>query len=236
MTNPEDRRAPVLVWDLPVRLFHWAMVGCFAGAWLTSESERWRLLHTTLGYTLAGLVLFRLLWGVVGTRHARFSSFVRGPRAALGYLRSLLTGRPQHFAGHNPAGALAIVALLGLGLAVVASGWANEQNLLAGEWLHEVHEAAASLMLGVVGVHVAGVVLGSWLHRENLVRAMWTGRKAGRSGDGIRSPRRLVAALLLALLLGFWWQQWRDAPAQGTAAVQRHSQNASHRADADDND
>jgi cytochrome b len=235
MTNPEDRLAPVLVWDLPVRLFHWAMAGCFAGAWLTSESERWHLLHTTLGYTLAGLVAFRLLWGVVGTRHARFSSFVRGPRAVLGYLRSLPTGRPQHFVGHNPAGALAIVALLGLGLAVVATGWANEQDLLPAKWLHEVHEAAASLMLGVVGVHVVGVVLGSWLHRENLVRAMWTGRKAGRSGDGTRSPRRVVAALLLALLLGFWWQQWRDAPAQHTAAPQRHGQNADHRA-ADDDD
>ena len=98
----------VLIWDAPVRVFHWLMVLSFAGAYLTAESERWRLTHVTLGYTMAGLVAFRVLWGLVGTRHARFSSFVRGPAAIARYLRGLVGGRPEHHAGHNPAGALAI--------------------------------------------------------------------------------------------------------------------------------
>src|SRR6478672_9751097 len=102
----------VLVWDAPVRVFHWLMVASFAGAYVTAESERWRLVHVTLGYTLAGLVAFRLLWGLVGTRHARFAAFVRGPAAVASYLRSLLRNAPEHHAGHNPAGALAIVAML----------------------------------------------------------------------------------------------------------------------------
>src|SRR5689334_25268350 len=123
----------ILVWDAPVRVFHWLMVLCFAGAYLTAESERWRLAHVTLGYTMAGLVAFRLLWGWVGTRHARFSSFVRGPEAIARYLRGLVGGRPEHHAGHNPAGALVIVALLGMTLVVTAAGWAT-YNEVGGHW------------------------------------------------------------------------------------------------------
>jgi signal transduction histidine kinase len=82
--------APVLVWDAPVRLFHWLLLLTFAGAWLTSDGERWRMVHVTLGYTMAGLVAFRVLWGLFGTRHARFAAFVRGPAAVVAYLKSLL--------------------------------------------------------------------------------------------------------------------------------------------------
>jgi cytochrome b len=108
----ESSPRSVRVWDAPVRIFHWLMVLSFAGAWLTAESERWRLVHVTLGYTMAGLVVFRLVWGVVGTRHARFADFVRGPAAVGRYLRSLLQRRPEPHAGHNPAGGWAILALL----------------------------------------------------------------------------------------------------------------------------
>jgi cytochrome b len=200
-----------LVWDAPVRAFHWLMVASFAGAWITAESERWRLVHVTLGYTVAGLVVFRILWGLVGTRHARFSSFVQGPGAVARYLRSLLRGRPEHHAGHNPAGALAIVALLGLALAVVASGWATYNELFGG-WLEEAHEALATGMLAVVGVHVAGVLLGSWLHREDLIGAMITGRKPVRPDEGIRHGWHAVAVLMLVAAPGFWWLQWQSAP------------------------
>lgn len=216
-THPADGR--VLVWDAPVRVFHWLMVLSFAGAYLTAESERWRLAHVTLGYTLAGLVAFRILWGLVGTRHARFASFVRGPAAVARYLGSLLRGRPEHHSGHNPAGALAIVALVLLALAVSASGWATYQDI-GGHWLEEAHEAAASLMLAVVGVHVAGVVVGSWLHRENLVRSMVTGRKAASPQDAIRSAWRSVAALMVVAVIGFWGLQWQGAPAAGGMAEQ----------------
>jgi len=212
VASPATRRT--LVWDAPVRVFHWLTVASFAGAWITAESERWRLIHVTLGYTVAGLVVFRILWGLIGTRHARFSSFVRGPRAAADYLGSLLRGRPERHAGHNPAGALAIVALLGLALAVVASGWATYNDRFGG-WIEEAHEALATGMLAVVGVHVAGVLLGSWLHRENLVGAMITGRKPVGPEEGIRHAWHAVAVLMLVAAPGFWWLQWQGAAADG---------------------
>lgn len=207
-------RNKVLVWDAPVRVFHWLMAASFLGAYLTAESERWRLAHVTLGYTMLGLVAFRIVWGLVGTRHARFANFVRGPAAVARYLRSLLRGRPEHHVGHNPAGALAIVALLALTLGVAASGWAVF-NDLGGEWLAKLHEASADAMLAIVGVHVAAVVLSSWLHRENLVGAMIGGRKPGAAQDGVKSAWRSVAALMLAAVLGFWWLQWQGAPPAG---------------------
>lgn len=209
--------ARVLVWDAPVRVFHWMMVLVFAGAWLTAESERWRLAHVTLGYTMAGLVVFRLLWGVFGTRHARFTQFVRGPAAVGGYLKSLLRGRPEHHAGHNPAGALAIVALLLLAVAVPATGWALF-NDMGGEWLEDVHEGVANAMLALVAVHVAAVAISSWLHRENLVSAMVTGRKTAPREEAIRGAWRSVAALMLVAVLGFWWLQWQTAPGEGLLA------------------
>ncbi|MDL2338977.1 MAG: cytochrome b/b6 domain-containing protein [Pseudomonadota bacterium] len=204
-------RPTVMVWDAPVRVFHWLMVLSFAGAFLTAESERWRLVHVTLGYTMAGLVGFRMAWGLLGTRYARFSSFVRGPAAAVRYVRSLLSDRPEHHIGHNPAGALAILALLGLTVAIGASGWAVYNDVGSG-WLEDLHEGAANLMLAVVGVHVAGVLLASRLHRENLVMSMVNGRKPGRPEEGVRNAWRSVAALMLMAVLAFWWVQWQGAP------------------------
>lgn len=217
---PAEAAAPprrVLVWDLPVRLFHWLAVACFAGAWLTAESERWRVVHVSLGYSLAGLVAFRLLWGLVGTRHARFASFVRAPSAAWRYLASLARGRPEHHAGHNPAGALAIVALLALALLTTATGWAHYQQL-GGDWLAELHEGAAATMLALVLLHVAGVVVGSLAHRENLVRAMFTGRKSAGEGEAIGRARAGVAALLAAGVVGLWWLQWQQGQQPAGAA------------------
>jgi cytochrome b len=201
----------ILVWDLPVRVFHWMMVACFAGAWLTAETERWRLVHVSLGYGLAALVLFRVLWGLVGTRHARFASFVRGPSAVLRYLKSLTGPRPEHHTGHNPAGGWAILALLALAAVVVGTGWANYQDL-GGEWLEEIHEGAATAMLAVVGLHVGGVIVSSWLHRQNLVRAMVTGRKPAAADQGIRSSWVSVAAVLLAAVIGVMAWSWSSAP------------------------
>jgi len=215
----------VLVWDAPVRVFHWLMVLSFAGAYLSAESERWRLLHVTLGYTMAGLVAFRVLWGFVGTRHARFGNFVRGPAAVWRHLRELVQGQPAQEAGHNPAGALAIVALLGMTAVVAASGWAT-YNDVGGGWLEELHEGAANVMLAIVGVHITGVLLASWLHHDNLIGAMVTGRKWASTQDAIRSARRGVAVLLLASVLGFWWLQWSSSPpvaaGDNAASVKKH--------------
>lgn len=210
----------ILVWDAPVRVFHVLLALSFAGAWATAEADGWRLVHLTLGYTVAGLVVLRLLWGLVGTRHARFVQFVRGPQAVWAYLQALLAGRAPRFVGHNPLGAVAIVALLLLGLVVPLSGWAT-LNEVGGEWFEEVHEALGNAMVIVVGAHIAGVLLASWLHRERLVAAMVTGYKSGQPSEAIARPWRPLAVLLLAAVLGFWFVQWRAAAEGGVIQPQR---------------
>lgn len=218
-TAARPTAAKILVWDLPVRVFHWMLAASFAGAWLTAEEEQWQLLHVTLGYTVLGLIGFRLVWGVLGTRYARFSSFVRGPSVLVRYLGSLVRGQPQHYTGHNPAGAIAILALLLLGLATGVSGWAT-YAAASGKAYEEVHEVLATLMLVVVGLHIAGAIVGSWVHHENLVGAMFTGRKHGNVAEGIEHERRGLGALLLAAVLGFWWWQLQH-PTEGVARTGR---------------
>jgi cytochrome b len=209
MTIPSGPRG--LVFDLPQRVFHWLIAGCFVGAWLTAESELLKPVHVTLGLTVAALVVFRLVWGFIGSRHARFASFVRGPRAAWAYLAALRQGRPEHHDGHNPAGGLAIIALLALAASTTALGWAAHAEAGGLDW-GELHEAAATAMLVLVGVHVSGVVVGSLAHRENLVRAMITGRKRCKPDAAIGRPRRVVAAALAVAVLAFWGWQWHEAP------------------------
>ena len=200
-----DAMAPIKVWDLPTRVFHWSLAASFAGAYITSESERWRDVHVLLGYTLAGLIAFRLVWGLIGTRYARFGDFLRGPAAVRDYLGSLLRLQPAHHVGHNPAGGWAIALLLGLAILTGLAGWALYHDL-GGHWLEEVHEALAATMLTVVIVHVAGVLSGSLVHGENLVRAMVNGRKDGTADEAIRSARPFAGALLLAwVAVAGWW-------------------------------
>lgn len=195
----------ILVWDWPVRIGHWMLVGAFALAWLTSESETWRLVHAWAGGAMAGVVFFRLFWGVAGSRHARFASFVREPGAALAYLRGLASGRPAHAVGHNPAGGLAVIALLILTLLCAASGWLVYQDM-GGHGMEELHEGFANALLAVALVHVAGVVVGSLAHGENLVRAMFTGFKRGPADDAIPGAHPLaVLALIGCAALGAWW-------------------------------
>lgn len=192
-----------LVWDLPTRIFHWSLAICFTGAWLTSDSERQHLLHLLFGYSLFGLIAFRVVWGFVGSRYARFSNFLYGPRATLRYLAAMAKGRPGHHVGHNPAGAVAIWLLLGLGLATAGVGIAMIAG--GGEVLEDVHEALATAMLVIVGLHLLGVIVGSVLHRENLPRAMVTGRKSGlRVEDGV-AKRSVAAGLALLLALTAFW-------------------------------
>lgn len=215
----------VKIWDLPTRVFHWLLALSFAGAYLTSESDAYGAVHVMFGYTLAGLIGFRLVWGLVGTRYARFGAFLFGPAKVAEYLKSLLTTSPKHYLGHNPAGAIAIFALLALGLLTAATGFATYRDM-GGEWLEELHEGVAAAMLTVVAIHVLGVAVSSVLHRENLVRAMISGNKPGRAGEGIPKGRPLVGALLLAAVLGYWTADlagWipGDAPA-GQEAGHRH--------------
>ena len=195
----------ILVWDWPVRLGHWLMVGGFILAWLTSESETFRLLHVISGATVLAVATFRLPWGFIGSRYARFVDFVRGPGAVKDYAAGLLKLEPAHHVGHNPAGGWAIVLLLGLGILTGLSGWAN-YNEIGGDFLEELHEGLAVTMLTVVFIHIAGVLSGSLMHGENLVRAMLNGRKLGMPGEAIRSARPLAGAVLLAwVAIAGWW-------------------------------
>ena len=173
---------PIRVWDLPTRIFHWSLVASFAIAFLTAESEKLRDTHVVAGYTLAGLIVFRLLWGFVGGGYSRFAEFLPTPRKTIDYIKSLINGRPQHYVGHNPAGAVAIFLLLGFGIVAAASGWAAYEDI-GGNFMEELHEGASNGMMAIVAIHIAGVIVSSWLHQENLVLAMITGWKKIRSGN-----------------------------------------------------
>lgn len=186
----------ILVWDMPTRIGHWLLVATFVLSYLTGDSESWRLVHVSAGCAMTGVLFFRLFWGVAGTRYARFSSFLFSPREVLAYLTGLLKGRPSHWAGHNPAGSYAIFALIALGLAVAGSGLAVYFDV-GGSWLEQAHDVLSYAMLGMVGVHVTGVVVSSRMHRENLVRSMINGYKQGKSEEGVASSKKYWVILLL---------------------------------------
>lgn len=225
----------ILVWDAPVRVFHWLLALSFAGAYVSAESDRWLALHVTLGYTMAGLVAFRILWGLVGTRYARFGSFVRGPLTLVRYGRAMLAGRPEHHVGHNPAGAVAIMLLLSLSIAIVATGWLF-YSVPGARWLKELHEGAAGFMLAVVGLHIGAAVLTSLMQRENLVRAMVNGKKAGAPNQGIRRAWRPLALVMVAAVLGFWYLQWQSPATLGFSDKGLASQDAKYRSHTHDDD
>lgn len=182
----------VKVWDPLVRVFHWTVVIGFFTAYLTEGEESTLNLHTWAGYTVFGLVLVRLLWGFIGTRHARFTDFVHRPAVAKEYLGSVLRLKPRRYLGHNPAGGLMIVVLIasllattffGMGLLAIEEqagplvGWLGGLGESGEEAFEGLHEFFANFTLFMVVLHVAGVIVESLLHRENLVRAMFTGRK-----------------------------------------------------------
>lgn len=217
----------ITVWDVPTRVFHWLLAASFAGAYLTAESERYRDVHLLFGYTLAALIGFRLVWGLVGSPYARFSSFLFAPPQVWEYLKSLLTPAPKHYVGHNPAGALAIFALLALGLLTAGSGFATYQEV-GGEWMAELHEGAASTLLAVVALHLLGVAVSSWLHRENLIGAMISGRKRGSADQGITQSRPVIGILLLLAVLALWSADRAGGVPPPTGST---SQNHSHHHD-----
>ncbi|MGE5669587.1 MAG: cytochrome b/b6 domain-containing protein [Betaproteobacteria bacterium] len=193
----------ILVWDLPVRVFHWLLAISFAGAYVTSGYDHLRYVHVTFGYTVAVLITFRLVWAIIGTRYARLSSFSYGPQAVRDYLGSLRTRSPRHYVGHNPAGSWAIYAIVALGLFTAGTGYAR-YNHLVGKWIGEVHEVAGNVMLGIVVAHIFGVLVSSFLHRENLAKAMLTGYKSGHPGQAIRTTRWVTAVLLAGFIAAFW--------------------------------
>lgn len=173
----------VKVWDPLLRLFHWSLAACILGAFLVEEGDT---AHQLLGYTALGLVALRLLWGLVGSRHARFSDFVRGPRAVGRYLRERMAGTSRRRLGHNPAGAVMVLVLLAGVAAVGTTGWMQTLDAFWGaEWLEELHEALAYGLLAFIGVHVLAAIVESVHYRENLVAAMVHGRKRAPEADAI---------------------------------------------------
>jgi cytochrome b len=166
----------VRVWDPFVRIFHWSLVALFVIAFLTGdEIER---VHIAAGYAIAGLVALRIAWGFVGTRHARFSDFVKSRSETLDYMRKAVRGRASRFLGHNPAGGLMTLALLGMMMAISGTGFMMTTDAFWGaDWVEDLHKGLVYATLGLIALHVAGVLVSSFAHRENLVKAMITGRK-----------------------------------------------------------
>lgn len=190
MNNP-DKKQSVLVWDFPVRVFHWLLAISFTGAWLTSEGEAQQLIHYAFGYSACALILFRIGWGVVGTRHARFIDFIKGPAETWQHIKSLLVGRQYSGVGHNPAGALVMISLMILILLIDLTGYWIVKDFL-GEFMGGAHEAISNLALGFVLIHVAAAIIMSVLQKENLVKSMFTGKKQGTLEQAIRYPMYLV--------------------------------------------
>lgn len=194
------------VWDIAIRLFHWSLVIFFTTAYLTGEEDS--LLHIYSGYAVGGLLIFRLIWGLIGTQHARFKDFIYAPKQIKAYATGLLKGKVQHVEGHNPLGGLMVIALLlsltlttvtglkvygleGHGpLAQTESSWlmstANasnpgerhgEKNESAEHFWEEIHEFFANFTLFLIALHITGVIVSSRLEKQNLVKAMITGKK-----------------------------------------------------------
>lgn len=199
----------IKVWGPLQRLLHWSLVVAVAIAWLTTEgNEAW---HEWVGYIALGLIGFRLIWGFIGPRYARFAQFIRGPQKVFAYTKDMLNKREKRYIGHNPLGALMVIALLGTTAATGFTGWLLAEparmamlpqmpTLVApafadsdgGEYgegneeaLEEVHEILANLLLLLIFLHVAGVIYASRRHNENLTLAMITGKKPAPASDDI---------------------------------------------------
>ncbi len=175
-TGRVSRPAMTPVWDPLVRIFHWSLVIAFIVAWLTGDELQ--RVHEIAGYVILGLVAFRLVWGIVGGAHARFSDFVRRPGTVIRYLIDMLRLRAKRYIGHNPAGGAMVIALLAMLAVTCATGIMITMDAFGDVgWVEEAHEVASNLTLVLVGLHLVGVFAASVEHRENLVRAMITGRK-----------------------------------------------------------
>lgn len=181
----------VQVWDLKIRLFHWILALSFVAAYLSAKFH-FGYLHSLTGYFLCVLLLARMLWGFTGSQFARFKSFIFTPSVTITYLRSLIKGNPAHYLGHNPAGALMVFVLLGILTLILLSGLAtlavidfegpmqflnNYMDDNASYAVRHLHGWLIDIALLLIPLHVLGVVIGSIQHKENLVKAMFTGKK-----------------------------------------------------------
>jgi cytochrome b len=166
----------VRVWDPFVRIFHWSLVALFIVAFVTGD--KFERLHIAIGYAIIALIALRVVWGFLGSRHALFGDFVRPPAETLGYMRKALRGRAPRYLGHNPAGGLMTLALLWMIAAIGSTGFIMTTDTFWGaEWVEDLHEALVYATFGLIALHVAGVLVSSYEHSENLIKAMITGHK-----------------------------------------------------------
>lgn len=216
------------VWDLPLRIFHWMLAACFAASWATHElGVEWFDWHVRVGYVTLVLLAFRIAWGFVGPRHARFAGFVRGPRATLAYLRGLWRGSPPASVGHNPLGALSVVALLALLLVQSLTGlFANDEIFNTGplygyvddaqsDRLSSLHGRNFDWLLVLVGLHLGAVAWHQCLKRVDIVRPMWSGLKSREEvpdGEEVTDQRLWLAAVLVTLAAAVLWRVVATAP------------------------
>lgn len=176
--------ARIRVWDPVVRLFHWTVAfGCIANLTVLRD---FKSVHRYVGYVILAAVGIRLVWGLVGSRHARFGDFAPSPHRFFTYLKSLLQGREPRYLGHNPAGAMMMLALVGLVLICGITGWMMGLDAFWGElWVEQVHEVFANAIMGLAVLHVIAALVESWRHRENLIMAMVTGLKRSPKGSDV---------------------------------------------------
>jgi cytochrome b len=194
----------VLIWDLPVRLFHWMLTLLILGALgislLVDDSSRWYPYHSVLALIAAPLIVLRIVWGFIGTRHARFWSFLFSPKAVVKYFVDALRWRETRHAGHNPGAAYFVILLMVLPLLSVLSGY----QLGAGnEQVKEFHEILAYVLLGVIGVHILGVILHTLRHKELIAVSMVDGKKQAEASQAIASSRPIVGLLFLLIALAW---------------------------------
>jgi cytochrome b len=174
----------VRVWDPLVRIFHWSLIGLFVFAYVTGDE--WQNPHEWAGYAIAALVAIRILWGLVGSRHARFASFIYRPSTVAAFAADTVRLRARRYLGHNPAGGAMVITLLVAITVIAASGFMMTTDAFWGvEWVEEVHELTVNLTLVLIALHVGGVILASFEHGENLVRSMVTGAKRAPTGDDV---------------------------------------------------
>lgn len=172
----------IKVWDRFVRVFHWSVVGLFILAFATQDS--YETVHQAAGYAIMALVALRVVWGLIGPEHARFRSFLRSPRTVAAFLFDTARMRARRYIGHNPAGGLMVVALLVMLAVITATGAMQTMDAFWGQkWVEKLHEGAVYATLGLIGLHLLGVLIASIEHGENLVRSMITGTKRAPDGE-----------------------------------------------------
>jgi cytochrome b len=190
MSLNQNESLTIRAWDPLLRIFHWSLVFFFLIAFISGDD--FLNLHAQAGYAITLLIMFRLFWGLAGTRLARFQTFVKSPSVVLAYFKGMTTFKVPHYLGHNPVAAVMVITLLFSlvlvsfsGMVILASGGQGPLSATIfsswpAKWMEEIHEFFANFTLLLIFIHIAGVIFSSFLERENLVKAMITGRKKVR--------------------------------------------------------